>query len=143
MGSAAAAAVDCRSQPQPIGHGSRANGGRLTKRNNSYAKAALRGGPHESQRRLARVSYDVSLARLPYRNAVGQSQAERRREVADDDPQQLSRKPRTCLQSIDPQQVEDIVRDRLRRIDAAAWAELAAKIGRIGFSAFEDYTPGP
>jgi hypothetical protein len=43
--------------------------------------------------------------------------------------------------SLDTGKVEDTVRDRLRRIDADTWPELAAKIGRIGLWEFEDYTP--
>ena len=36
--------------------------------------------------------------------------------------------------------VEDVIRDRLRRIDGDNWPELTAKIGRIGLWEFEDYT---
>jgi hypothetical protein len=42
--------------------------------------------------------------------------------------------------SIDPRKVEDTVRDRLRRIDAANWPDLAMKVGHIGLWEFEDYT---
>jgi hypothetical protein len=41
--------------------------------------------------------------------------------------------------SIDPERVETAVRDRLRRIDADSWQDLAEKIGRLGFWEFEDY----
>ncbi len=37
-------------------------------------------------------------------------------------------------------QVEDFVRDRLRRMDGETWSELAGKIGRLGYWEFEDYT---
>lgn len=37
-------------------------------------------------------------------------------------------------------QVEDFVRDRLRRMDGESWPELAEKIGRLGLWEFEDYT---
>lgn len=43
--------------------------------------------------------------------------------------------------SLDTARVEDVVRDRVRRIDGETWPELAAKIGRIGLWEFEDYTP--
>ena len=43
--------------------------------------------------------------------------------------------------SVNTGKVEESVRDRLRRIDRAVWPDLAAKIGRIGLSEFEDYTP--
>lgn len=41
---------------------------------------------------------------------------------------------------VKPEQVESIIRDRLRRLDGETWAALAAKIGRIGFWDFKDYT---
>jgi hypothetical protein len=37
-------------------------------------------------------------------------------------------------------QVEAVIRDRLRRLDGDSWTALAEKIGRIGYWEFEDYT---
>jgi hypothetical protein len=45
------------------------------------------------------------------------------------------------VERINPDQAEAFVRDRLRRLTAETWTELAEKIGRLGYWEFEDYTP--
>ncbi|MGX7678693.1 Imm8 family immunity protein [Jatrophihabitans sp. DSM 45814] len=42
--------------------------------------------------------------------------------------------------AIQVDQIEEFVRDRLRRLDGDSWTELAEKIARIGYWEFEDYT---
>jgi hypothetical protein len=42
---------------------------------------------------------------------------------------------------IDRPRVEEFIRDRLRRLEAPTWNELAQKIGRLGLWEFEDYRP--
>jgi hypothetical protein len=44
------------------------------------------------------------------------------------------------VSTIDIERIEASIRDRLRRLDADTWRELAEKIGRIGYWEFEDYT---
>jgi hypothetical protein len=39
---------------------------------------------------------------------------------------------------LNPSRIEAFLEDRVRRLDADTWLELAAKIGRIGYWEFED-----
>jgi hypothetical protein len=47
------------------------------------------------------------------------------------------------VESLNTEQVENFVHDRLRRISGETWTELAEKIGRIGYWEFEDYEERP
>ena len=44
------------------------------------------------------------------------------------------------VEAINQRKVELFVEDRLRRISADTWDDVALKIGRLGYWEFEDYT---
>jgi hypothetical protein len=48
---------------------------------------------------------------------------------------------RLIVESLDMAKAQAFLRDRIQRLEAPTWPELAEKISRLGHWEFEDYTP--